>query len=188
MVRALTEQLNASLEVVAHHPGVEFVVTAPLAPVGRGFLFRVTVETIEQLQKPIGNGLNQPRRRTSPSVDRRYIGPPSRLPRAPMRSWTKPSSPPSCAVFAVFCPALPISEPGIFPGQPKDASLIPTISHWGTSAGTARIDWSAQSDVASAQGLDGRGSAGPVFTISLSEAIKSPCDRHQARNSIPTKR
>ena len=32
MVRALTEQLNASLEVVAHHPGVEFVVTAPLAP------------------------------------------------------------------------------------------------------------------------------------------------------------
>jgi two-component sensor histidine kinase len=32
MVRALTEQLNASLEIVAHHPGVEFVVTAPLAP------------------------------------------------------------------------------------------------------------------------------------------------------------
>ena len=32
MVRALTEQLNASLEVVARHPGVEFVVTAPLAP------------------------------------------------------------------------------------------------------------------------------------------------------------
>ena len=32
MVRALTEQLNASLEVVEHHPGVEFVVTAPLAP------------------------------------------------------------------------------------------------------------------------------------------------------------
>ena len=32
MVRALTEQLNASLEVVAQHPGVEFVVTAPLAP------------------------------------------------------------------------------------------------------------------------------------------------------------
>jgi two-component sensor histidine kinase len=30
MVRALTEQLNASLEVVSHHPGVEFVVTAPL--------------------------------------------------------------------------------------------------------------------------------------------------------------
>jgi two-component sensor histidine kinase len=32
MVRALAEQLNASLEVVAHHPGVEFVVTAPLSP------------------------------------------------------------------------------------------------------------------------------------------------------------
>ncbi len=32
MVRALSEQLDASLEVVAHRPGVEFVVTAPLAP------------------------------------------------------------------------------------------------------------------------------------------------------------
>jgi two-component sensor histidine kinase len=32
MVRALAEQLNASLEVVAQRPGVEFVVTAPLAP------------------------------------------------------------------------------------------------------------------------------------------------------------
>ena len=32
MVRALAEQLNASLEVVAQHPGVQFVVTAPLAP------------------------------------------------------------------------------------------------------------------------------------------------------------
>ncbi len=32
MVRALAEQLNASLEVVEHQPGVEFVVTAPLAP------------------------------------------------------------------------------------------------------------------------------------------------------------
>jgi two-component sensor histidine kinase len=32
MVRALAEQLNASLEVVARHPGVQFVVTAPLAP------------------------------------------------------------------------------------------------------------------------------------------------------------
>jgi two-component sensor histidine kinase len=32
MVRVLTEQLNASLEVVAQHPGVEFIVTAPLAP------------------------------------------------------------------------------------------------------------------------------------------------------------
>jgi two-component sensor histidine kinase len=32
MVRALAEQLNASLEIVAHNPGVEFVVTAPLAP------------------------------------------------------------------------------------------------------------------------------------------------------------
>ena len=32
MVRALTEQLNATLKIVAHHPGVEFVVTAPLAP------------------------------------------------------------------------------------------------------------------------------------------------------------
>jgi two-component sensor histidine kinase len=32
MVRALTEQLNASLEVVAHRPGVEFILTAPLAP------------------------------------------------------------------------------------------------------------------------------------------------------------
>ena len=32
MVRALTEQLNASLEVVAHRPGVEFVITAPLTP------------------------------------------------------------------------------------------------------------------------------------------------------------
>jgi two-component sensor histidine kinase len=32
MVRALAEQLNASLDVVAHHPGVEFLVTAPLEP------------------------------------------------------------------------------------------------------------------------------------------------------------
>jgi two-component sensor histidine kinase len=32
MVRALAEQLNASLDIVAHHPGVEFVVAAPLAP------------------------------------------------------------------------------------------------------------------------------------------------------------
>jgi two-component sensor histidine kinase len=32
MVRALAEQLNASLEIVARHPGVEFIVTAPLAP------------------------------------------------------------------------------------------------------------------------------------------------------------
>ena len=32
MVRALAEQLNASLNVVAHNPGVEFVLTAPLAP------------------------------------------------------------------------------------------------------------------------------------------------------------
>jgi two-component sensor histidine kinase len=32
MVRALTEQLSASLEVVAHRPGVEFILTAPLAP------------------------------------------------------------------------------------------------------------------------------------------------------------
>lgn len=32
MVRALAEQLNASLEVIARRPGVEFVVTAPLAP------------------------------------------------------------------------------------------------------------------------------------------------------------
>jgi two-component sensor histidine kinase len=30
--KGLAEQLNASLEVVAHQPGVEFVVTAPLAP------------------------------------------------------------------------------------------------------------------------------------------------------------
>ena len=32
MVRALAEQLDASLDVVARSPGVEFVVTAPLAP------------------------------------------------------------------------------------------------------------------------------------------------------------
>ena len=32
MIRALAEQLDASLEVVTRHPGVEFVVTAPLAP------------------------------------------------------------------------------------------------------------------------------------------------------------
>ena len=32
MVRALAEQLNASLDVVAHRPGVEFIITAPLAP------------------------------------------------------------------------------------------------------------------------------------------------------------
>jgi two-component sensor histidine kinase len=32
MVRALAEQLDASLDVVAHNPGVEFVLTAPLAP------------------------------------------------------------------------------------------------------------------------------------------------------------
>jgi hypothetical protein len=32
MVRALTEQLGASLEVVARQPGVEFILTAPLAP------------------------------------------------------------------------------------------------------------------------------------------------------------
>jgi two-component sensor histidine kinase len=32
MVRALAEQLNASLDIVAHRPGVEFIITAPLAP------------------------------------------------------------------------------------------------------------------------------------------------------------
>lgn len=32
MVRSLAEQLNASLEVVARHPGAEFILTAPLAP------------------------------------------------------------------------------------------------------------------------------------------------------------
>jgi hypothetical protein len=31
-VRALADQLNASLEVVARHPGVEFILKAPLAP------------------------------------------------------------------------------------------------------------------------------------------------------------
>ena len=32
MVRALAKQLNASLDVVAHRPGVEFIITAPLVP------------------------------------------------------------------------------------------------------------------------------------------------------------
>jgi two-component sensor histidine kinase len=32
MVRSLAEQLNASLEVIARHPGAEFILTAPLAP------------------------------------------------------------------------------------------------------------------------------------------------------------
>ena len=32
MVRALAEQLNASLAVVPRHPGAEFILTAPLAP------------------------------------------------------------------------------------------------------------------------------------------------------------
>jgi two-component sensor histidine kinase len=32
MIRSLAEQLNASLDVVAHHPGAEFILTAPLAP------------------------------------------------------------------------------------------------------------------------------------------------------------
>ena len=32
MVRALAEQLNASLDVIPHRPGVEFIITAPLAP------------------------------------------------------------------------------------------------------------------------------------------------------------
>jgi two-component sensor histidine kinase len=32
MVRSLAEQLNASLAVVPHNPGVEFILTAPLAP------------------------------------------------------------------------------------------------------------------------------------------------------------
>ena len=32
MVRSLAEQLNASLDVVARHPGAEFILTAPLAP------------------------------------------------------------------------------------------------------------------------------------------------------------
>ena len=32
MIRALAQQLNASLEVVARHPGTEFIVTARLAP------------------------------------------------------------------------------------------------------------------------------------------------------------
>jgi len=31
MVRALAEQLNASLDLVARQPGVEFILTAPLA-------------------------------------------------------------------------------------------------------------------------------------------------------------
>jgi two-component sensor histidine kinase len=32
MIRSLAEQLNASLEVIARHPGAEFILTAPLAP------------------------------------------------------------------------------------------------------------------------------------------------------------
>jgi two-component sensor histidine kinase len=32
MVRALAEQLNASLAAVPRHPGVEFILTAPIAP------------------------------------------------------------------------------------------------------------------------------------------------------------
>ena len=32
MIRALAEQLNASLKVVARRPGAEFVLTAPLTP------------------------------------------------------------------------------------------------------------------------------------------------------------
>jgi two-component sensor histidine kinase len=32
MIRALAEQLSASLDVVARHPGAEFILTAPLAP------------------------------------------------------------------------------------------------------------------------------------------------------------
>jgi two-component sensor histidine kinase len=32
MIRTLAEQLNASLDIVARHPGVEFILTAPLAP------------------------------------------------------------------------------------------------------------------------------------------------------------
>ena len=32
MIRSLAEQLNASLAVVPHNPGVEFILTAPLAP------------------------------------------------------------------------------------------------------------------------------------------------------------
>jgi two-component sensor histidine kinase len=32
MVRSLAEQLNASLEIIARHPGAEFILTAPIAP------------------------------------------------------------------------------------------------------------------------------------------------------------
>ena len=32
MVRALAAQLDATLAVVPHHPGAEFILTAPLAP------------------------------------------------------------------------------------------------------------------------------------------------------------
>ncbi len=32
MVRSLAGQLNASLELVARHPGAEFILTAPLDP------------------------------------------------------------------------------------------------------------------------------------------------------------
>ena len=32
MVRSLAEQLNGSLTVVAHNPGAEFILAAPLAP------------------------------------------------------------------------------------------------------------------------------------------------------------
>ncbi len=32
MIRSLADQLNASLTVVPHSPGAEFILTAPLAP------------------------------------------------------------------------------------------------------------------------------------------------------------
>ena len=58
MVRSLAEQLNASLDIVARHPGRRVHSHRAARPIDARLLcFRVAVEAIEQLLKPIWNGL-----------------------------------------------------------------------------------------------------------------------------------
>ena len=56
MVRALAQQLGGEFEIVARHPGVEFILTAPLGLARRDRHFFVAAQTVEQLEKAIRIG------------------------------------------------------------------------------------------------------------------------------------
>ena len=120
MVRALAEQLNASLEVVAHASRRRIRRHRPARPIdARHHCSRVVVETVEQAAAADREWARQPRRRTSLSTDRRYIGPPSRPLRGATAALRRSVSSPSFAVFAKFCPALDERPSPLLPASPR---------------------------------------------------------------------